>query len=313
MFDDKDLNRLIEIDDELTLDLGAAGLPEDWIPGLQYVWESPGMRRMKEGVKEVMDTVIAKKYWEHINNFEKDNIRDFADMLILARQEAESDPDEADLDKLTDIHIIQTLSDIFFAGIDTSRLSLRFAILHMVAYPEIQRKVQDEVDRVVGPAELPSLRHRSELSYTEAVLHESMRLSSIAPTGIPHMTTCDTSVGSYDVPKGTMLVINHWALHHDSNAWENVNDFIPERFLDKDGKMGPKPESWLPFSAGRRVCLGESVAKPELHLLFACLMQRFSWRMPEGEKVDLTPTGNSFLLLPKLHQLIVEERMPKTN
>ena len=108
-----------------------------------------------------------------------------------------------------------------------------------------------------------------------------------------------------------MVVINLWALHHDPAAWDNVNAFIPERFLDKDGKMGPKPENWLPFSAGRRVCLGESVAKPELHLLFACLMQRFTWRLPEGEKVDLTPDGNSFGLLPKLHQLIVEERLQK--
>ena len=120
-------------------------------------------------------------------------------------------------------------------------------------------------------------------------------------------------LGHYDVPKGTMVIINHWALHHDPNAWENVSNLIPERFLDTDGKMGPKPENWLPFSAGRRVCLGESVAKPELHLLFACLMQRFSWRMPEGEKIDLSPTGNSLLLFPKPHQLIVETRMPKVN
>ena len=115
----------------------------------------------------------------------------------------------------------------------------------------------------------------------------------------------------YDIPKNTNVFINHWGLHHDPRKWEKSDDFIPERYLDKDGKLGPKPENWLPFSAGRRVCLGEMVAKPELHLIFACLMQRFSWRLPDGEKADFTPDGNMFFLYPKPHTLIVEDRKPK--
>ena len=115
----------------------------------------------------------------------------------------------------------------------------------------------------------------------------------------------------YDIPKNTNVFINHWALHHDPRKWEKADDFIPERYLDKDGKLGPKPENWLPFSAGRRVCLGEMVAKPELHLIFACLMQRFSWHLPDGEKADFTPHGNMFLLYPKPHTLIAEDRKPK--
>ena len=118
--------------------------------------------------------------------------------------------------------------------------------------------------------------------------------------------------GGYDAPKNTAVMINHWALHHDPEVWENVNDFKPERFLDETGKLGPKPQNWLPFSAGRRVCLGESVAKPELHLIFAALMQKFKWRLPDGEKVDLSPTGNVFVLFPKPHTLIVEQRCPQT-
>ena len=163
----------------------------------------------------------------------------------------------------------------------------------MAAYPEIQAKVQEEVDNVVSSRELPKLCHRSQLSYTEAVLYECMRLAPIAPTAIPHRTTRDNSVAGYDVPKDTMVIINIWALHHDATAWDNVDKFIPERFLNADGKMGPKPDSWLPFSAGRRVCLGETVAKPELHLIFAALMQQFSWRAPNGVNIDLTPQGGT--------------------
>ena len=116
------------------------------------------------------------------------------------------------------------------------------------------------------------------------------------------------SLGPYDVPKNTMVMVNYWGLHHDPRKWERVNEFIPERFLDENGKLGPKPENWLPFSAGRRVCLGETVAKPELHLIFAYLMQQFTWRLPDGEKADLSPTGNWFSLIPKQHKFVIKER-----
>ena len=105
-----------------------------------------------------------------------------------------------------------------------------------------------------------------------------------------------------------MVVVNYWALHHDPTKWERVEDFIPERYLDETGKLGPKPENWLPFSAGRRVCLGETVAKPELHLIFAYLLQQFTWQLPEGVKPDLSPMGSWFSLNSKPHKFIVKER-----
>ena len=113
----------------------------------------------------------------------------------------------------------------------------------------------------------------------------------------------------YDVPKNTLVMINHWALHHDPKAWNDVNEFIPERFLDADGKLGTKPINWLPFSAGRRVCLGESVAKPELHLIFACLMQRFTWRLPDGVTADLSPLGSSLIMYPRPHRMVIKPRL----
>ena len=90
-----------------------------------------------------------------------------------------------------------------------------------------------------------------------------------------------------------------------------MKEFRPERFLDKDGKLGPKPENWLPFSAGRRVCLGEMVAKPELHLIFACLMQRFNWSLENGKQADIYPDGGFFELEPKPHLMVISERKPK--
>lgn len=267
------------------------------------------MKRLKE-LTAMTNKILEEKFKQHLESFDKDNIRDFTDTLILSRQEAEEDPSNSGQEKLSDEQLYLTISDIFFAGIDTSRMTLRWALLHMVAYPEIQAKVQEEIDRVVGFDQLPRMSHRSELAYTEAALHESMRLSSVIPAGLPHKSVCDTSIGGYDIPKGTPVMINHWALHHDPRNWKDVNDFQPERFLDENGKLGPKPDNWLPFGAGRRVCLGESVAKPELHLLFASLLQKFNWRLPDGVEADLEATGNTFGLIPKSQKLIIEERRP---
>lgn len=310
-FDDPVLSKLEKLDDDLKVLLDGIGILENIIPGLQYVWETQKMKEMKSISKELVHDFIGGKFREHQKSFDRSNIRDFTDTLILARQEAEEDPTETYVDKLSDTHLIQTISDIFFAGLDTTRLTLRFALLHMATYPEIQAKVQEEIDRVVGFDDMPRLSHREDLGYTEAVLHESMRVATVVPTGIVHKTVRDTSVGGYTIPKDTNVIINHWALHHDPRKWDKVTEFIPERYLDKDGKLGPKPENWLPFSAGRRVCLGEMVAKPELHLIFASLMQRFSWSFPKGKKADITPTGNMFILIPKPCEMIMKERTPK--
>ena len=114
--------------------------------------------------------------------------------------------------------------------------------------------------------------------------------------------------GKYKIEKGTPVAINVWALHNDPEAWDNVDQFIPERYLDDNGKMGPKPKNWLPFSAGKRVCLGEFVAKPELHLLFAGLLQRYTWEPEPGTELDVKPIMTFFASKPTEHKLIARKR-----
>lgn len=116
--------------------------------------------------------------------------------------------------------------------------------------------------------------------------------------------------GGYDVPKGTTVLINHWALHHDPKRWEDPDKFDPTRYLDENGKQNPtKPPSWLPFSAGRRVCLGEMLAKPEILLMCANLLKRFDIRLPEGVKPNLEHNLLGFgIELPTDYKIVVTER-----
>ncbi|XP_045200320.2 steroid 17-alpha-hydroxylase/17,20 lyase-like [Mercenaria mercenaria] len=307
-FKDKEVKYIIEKEENMLKELGIGAL-EDFIPGLKYVYKSNTFKNVEKFVKDVPDGYITNKLREAEKTFDKDNVRHFTDTLILARMEAGEEEGAEILKSLTDQHLVQTLSDIFFAGTDTSKSTLKGAILHMVAFPDIQDKVQEEIDRAVGRERLPGINDRPNLSYTEAVLHESMRVGSVVPLGVPHMTICDTEIAGYRIPKGTTVIVNHWALHHDPDAWDDVDRFIPERYLDENGKLGPKPKNWLPFSAGKRACLGEFVAKPELHLLFACLMQRYKWRMISGKCPDLTEVGGINGLSYKSYKVIVEKRI----
>ncbi|XP_046326946.2 steroid 17-alpha-hydroxylase/17,20 lyase-like [Haliotis rufescens] len=288
------------------LDIGN-GFLEDVIPPLRLFHT----QKLKTIMKEVLKFTgnLNEEIDKHRQTVSKDSIRDFCDALLLAQEEARDEEDPEVMSQMTDGHITQTLSDIFSAGMDTSRFTLLWTLLELAQHPDIQDKLHTEVDRALGARHFPSVSDRSSLPYTDAVLHESMRFHTVVPSGLPHKTLCDTKVGGYDIPKGTTVFINHYALHRDPEQWRDPQVYNPDRFLDHDGKMAAKPESWLPFSAGRRVCLGESVAKPELHLLLAGIMRHFKVSLPPGAKVNLKPRGGSVANVPQHYELNFESRL----
>jgi cytochrome P450 len=107
---------------------------------------------------------------------------------------------------------------------------------------------------------------------------------------------------------GTMVLTNLWAVHNDPDQWDSPSEFRPERFIDGEGKLRLKMDAWLPFSAGRRACLGEAVAKPELVLILACLLKRLKVELAAGETFnpECDPQG-FFINLPKAFKIVVTE------
>jgi cytochrome P450 len=117
-------------------------------------------------------------------------------------------------------------------------------------------------------------------------------------------------IGGYDIPKDTIVFINFWALHYDPKYWKDPEEFNPYRYLDENGKLKPtKPDSWLPFSAGRRACLGETLAKPQILLVCTNLLQRFEIRLPDGVKPNPEYKMTGFgIELPAEYKVVVKER-----
>uniref|UniRef100_A0A8D1U450 Cytochrome P450 2J2 n=1 Tax=Sus scrofa TaxID=9823 RepID=A0A8D1U450_PIG len=182
-------------------------------------------------------------------------------------------------------NLICSTLDLLFAGTDTTLITLRWGLLYMALHPEIQEKVQAEIDRVLGQSQQPSTAARESMPYTNAVIHEVQRMGNIIPLNVPREVVEDTTLAGYHLPKGTMVLTNLTALHRDPAEWATPDTFNPEHFLE-NGKF-KKREAFLPFSIGKRACLGEQLARTELFVFFTSLLQKFSFRPPDNEKLSL--------------------------
>lgn len=119
------------------------------------------------------------------------------------------------------------------------------------------------------------------LPYTESCIREIMRYETLLPNGQAHVSLEDTEFMGYDIPKGTLIFPALQGAHFDEKRWDEPNEFRPERFLDENGKMAPRLDHGMPFSAGHRLCVGETFARNTIFLLVATLLQNFTVTKPD--------------------------------
>ncbi|XP_075125326.1 cytochrome P450 2K1-like isoform X2 [Leptodactylus fuscus] len=206
----------------------------------------------------------------------------------------------------TNENLIMLVNDLFDAGMETTSTTLRWGILLMMKYPEIQKKVQSEIEKVIGSAE-PQVTHRKEMPYTDAVIHEIQRFGNIIPANLPHATTQDVNFRGYLLPKGTHVIPLLTSVLFDKDHFKKADEFYPEHFLDSSGNF-VKKEAFMPFSAGKRSCAGENLAKMELFLFFTKLLQNFTFQAPPGDTLDLTPAVG-FTCAPMPHKICALPRV----
>ncbi|XP_030848266.1 cytochrome P450 2J2-like isoform X4 [Strongylocentrotus purpuratus] len=173
------------------------------------------------------------------------------------------------------------IADLFFAGMETTTTTLKWFILYMMAYPEVQSRVQAELDHVVGRERLPGLSDGKNLPYTCAVIMEVQRKGAVVAMGVPHLASVDVTIRGYTIPKGTIIYPNIWKVMNSKNFWDDSDAFKPERFLSEDGKLTNRQEL-IYFSTGRRICPGEQLARMETFLGFTSLLHRFTFKKPDN-------------------------------
>ncbi|XP_023378160.1 cytochrome P450 2W1 [Pteropus vampyrus] len=194
----------------------------------------------------------------------------------LIRQVHEADPDG----QFDEDDVMACVLDMVLAGTETTAIAIQWAILLMVKHQSVQGRVQEELDRVLGRSRPPQMEDLPSLPYTNAVLHEVQRFISVPPRTSRSLTT-DTRLSGYLFPKGTDVILLLNSVLRDKTQWETPHQFNPGHFLDADGRF-VKREAFMAFSAGRRVCVGEHLARTQVFLLFAGLLQRFHLLPPPG-------------------------------
>ncbi|XP_006974088.1 cytochrome P450 2J4-like isoform X5 [Peromyscus maniculatus bairdii] len=228
--------------------------------------------KLKLFVSRMMDS--HRKDWNPVEP------RDFIDSFLT---EMAKHPDKTT--SFNEENLICSTLDLFFAGTETTSTTLRWALLYMSVDSEVQEKVQAEIDRVIGHGRQPSTADRESMPYTNAVIHEVQRMGNIIPLNVPREVTADSTLAGFHLPKGTMVLTNLTALHRDPKEWATPDIFNPEHFLENG--LFKKRESFLPFSMGKRACLGEQLARTELFIFFTVLMQKFTFKPPVNEKLSL--------------------------
>ncbi|XP_060128348.1 cytochrome P450 2K6-like [Zootoca vivipara] len=242
---------------------------------------------------------VKATFIQHLRDLDENDQRSFIDSFLLRQQEEKDKPNRY----FHNENLKAVVGNLFAAGMETTSTTLRWGLLLMIKYPEIQNKVQEEIAKVLGSSQ-PRIEHRTKMPYVDAVIHEIQRFADIAPTNLPHATTVDVTLKGYFIPKGTHILPLLTSVLHDESQWEKPYQFYPEHFLDSEGKF-IKRDAFLPFSAGRRACLGETLAKMELFLFFTSLLQRFTFRLPPGtseDDLDFTPAVG-LTTAPMPHQL----------
>ena len=190
------------------------------------------------------------------------------------------------------------VQDLVLAGTDTTAATLEWALSSLLNNPDVLKKARDELDAKVGQENLIDEPHISKLPYLQNIMSETFRLYPAAPLLVPHLASHDCTIGEYNVPRNTMVLINAWAIHTDPKLWDDPLIFKPERFENRETES----YKFMPFGLGRRACPGVNLAQRVFGLTLGSLIQCFDWKRVGQEEIDMTEGDG--LTMPKVQPLV---------
>ncbi|XP_013405673.1 cytochrome P450 2J2 [Lingula anatina] len=285
--------------------LAAAAAAQNFLPFLQIPWlpVNKELAYNRAVIKNTIQTWIQQSK----DTYDPAVTRGFLDAMMHEKSRHEGDPEFSD-EQLTIM-----VFDLLCAGYETTATSLRWALFFMLHCPDVQSRVQDELDSLLeDDVTATSYYHRRHSPYTQATLMEINRRSTIVPLGLPRATTEDVSFNGYTIPKNTMVIANLWSVMMNEKYWPEPEEFRPERFLDENGGLlRNKPDAFIPFSVGRRSCIGEAFVKTELFVFFSTILRNFTFTPPEGEELPPVKGKQGLTLTPPRYRLCATPRFSK--
>ncbi|XP_015680981.1 cytochrome P450 2F2-like [Protobothrops mucrosquamatus] len=275
-YDDKILNEILEILKKfISFFLSPPGMMYSTMPNVMKFLPGPHKRTVFD-CNKICD-YIRTRVDSHKKTLDPDNPRDFIDCFLLKLEKEQN----SKIICMEDL--VMTVFQLLIAGTDSTANTIAYGIILLARFPEVQAKIQEEIDEVVGQNRQPSMEDKIKLPYTNAFAHEILRFQPGSSENFPRTTTQNMIFKGHFIPQGT-TVLPLWAsVHFDPLCWENPNTFDPSHFLDKNGEF-QKKDAYLPFSAGKRACPGESLANMEIFISFTNLLQKFTFELTVDPK-----------------------------
>ncbi|GFQ07476.1 cytochrome p450 81f1 [Phtheirospermum japonicum] len=258
--------------------------PEDFLPFLRWI-DYRGLKRKLAALRKKMDDFYQCLLEEH-----RKEKRNTIIGHLLSLQE--SDPDF-----YTDQTIKGFMTNMIIAGTDTSVVTLEWAMSLLLNHPQVLEKAKLELDSQVGGRRFLEEQDLPNLHHLRNIISETFRMFPAGPLGVPRESSADCKVGGYDVPRGTILLVNAWAIHRDPRVWDEPTSFKPERFEGREVET----QMLMPFGMGRRACPGSALGQRMVGLGLGSLIQCFDWKRVSLDEIDLAEGVG--LTMPKLKPL----------
>uniref|UniRef100_A0AAT9UTP2 Cytochrome P450 3637B1 n=1 Tax=Maconellicoccus hirsutus TaxID=177089 RepID=A0AAT9UTP2_MACHI len=220
---------------------------------------------------------------EHRKSFDPLDIKDYTDAFI---NESEKEIElYGKINHFTDDEFLSCGIDLLQAGNESTGKTIQFIFMYVAMNEEIQNKLHNEIDEIIGKERYPELSDRINMPYLEATIYEGMRINPIAPIGVAHRVTENTNFKGYFFEKDTLIIFALKYAMHDPEKWQNPDEFMPERFINSDRSKKKIPN----FGLGKRSCIGEVLVKNFMFIYLAHFFQKYSIKLPHGYKPCTIP------------------------
>ncbi|XP_060537422.1 cytochrome P450 307a1-like [Cylas formicarius] len=292
-YEDKEFQRIVRYFDEIFWEINQ-GYAIDFLPWLLPMYNQH-MKKLSYWAGEIREFILARIVKDHMASLDYHAPpRDFTDALLIHLEE---DPN------MEWNHIIFELED-FIGGHSAVGNLVMIALAYIIQNPEVAKRIREEVDEVTDGQRFVNLFDKAAMPYTEAVLWETLRKAS-SPI-VPHVASTNTNIEGFQVKRGTMVFLNNYELNLSGEYWEKPDQFMPERFLSPAGHV-VKPAHFIPFSTGKRTCIGQRLVQCFSFVILATLFQHYNVNV--AGKIDIKPS--CLAVPPDCFKLILTPRFSK--